>query len=121
MALHPGPTVTISPTIQREIQRLIEQTNKPPRAQPQRTLMAECIRTHGLKIEALAIGDEQPPALRARLDAAYAAYAPTTPGDVALVDQVVTSSHEVERCRRLQARLRTEKLRTAELRWEQQQ
>jgi hypothetical protein len=40
---------------------------------------------------------------------------------VALVDQVVASSLEAERCRRLQARLRTEKLRTAELRWEREQ
>jgi hypothetical protein len=85
------------------------------------TWAADYIRKYGLKIEALATGDESPADGRARLDQAYAAYRPTTPGDVALVDQVIASSLAAERCRRLEARLRTEKLRTAELRWERQQ
>jgi hypothetical protein len=113
--------MTISPTIQREIRRQIEQDHKPPVAASGCTWAAGYVRAHGLKIEALAQGDEQPAALRARLEAAYAAYVPSTPGDVALVEQVVTGSLEVERCRRLQARLRTEKRRTALFRWEQEQ
>jgi hypothetical protein len=110
--------MAISPTIQREIQRQIEETYKPPPAHAGCNWAADYIRNYGLKIEALATGDEQPAAFRQRLEQAYAAYAPSTPGDVALVDQVVASSLEAERCRRLQATLRTEKLRTAELRWE---
>jgi hypothetical protein len=113
--------MAISPTIQREIQRQIEETYKPPPVQSGWTQAADTIRKHGLKIEALATGDEQPAAFRQRLEQAYAAYAPSTPGDVALVEQVVASSLEAERCRRLQATLRTEKLRTAELRWIQEQ
>jgi hypothetical protein len=113
--------MAISPTIQREIKRQITQIHKPPAAPWGPARAAEYIRAHGLKIEALADDDAPPSALRARLAAAYAAYAPTTPGDVALVEQVVASSLDAERCRRLQARLRTEKRRTAELRWEQEQ
>jgi hypothetical protein len=121
MALHPDQTMAISPTIEREIQRQIEQDCKPPAAASGYTRAAEYIRAHGLKIETLALDGEPLAALRARLEAAYAAYAPATPGEVALVEQVVTSSLEAERCRRLQARLRTEKSRTALFRWEQEQ
>jgi hypothetical protein len=113
--------MAISPTIQREIQRQIEETYKPPPAHAGCNWAADYIRKYGLNIEALATGDEQPAAFRERLEQAYAAYAPSTPGDVALVEQLVASSLEAERCRRLQATLRTEKLRTAELRWIQKQ
>jgi hypothetical protein len=40
---------------------------------------------------------------------------------VALVEQLVANTLEAQRCRRLQARLRTERRRTAELRWEREQ
>jgi hypothetical protein len=113
--------MAISPTIEHEIRRQITQIHKPTAAPSAWARAAEYIRAHGLKIEALADDDEPPSALRARLEAAYAAYAPATPGDVALVDQLVASSLDAERCRRLQARLRTEKRRTAELRWEWEQ
>jgi hypothetical protein len=113
--------MAISPTIEREIQRQIRQIHQPPAVLSGPAWAARYIRAHGLKIEALATADEPPAALRAQLEAAYAAYAPTTPGDVALVEQLVASSLEAQRCRRLQARLRTEKRRTAELRFEQEQ
>jgi hypothetical protein len=113
--------ISISPTIQCEIQRQITQIDHPPAAPWGAAQAVQYIRAHGLKIEVLAPGDEPPAALRARLEAAYAAYAPTTPGDVTLVEQLAASALEAQRCRRLQARLRTEQRRTAELRWEQEQ
>jgi hypothetical protein len=71
--MHPGPTMTISPTIPREIQRRNVEINRLPAAAAPRVCppQAERICTHGLKIEALTIGNEQPGSLRARLDAAW--------------------------------------------------
>src|SRR5262249_21760865 len=54
--------------------------------------------------------------LRARLDAAYRIYDPTTPGEVALVEQVVVAELEIERLHRLRETLRVEAARLAEIR-----
>jgi hypothetical protein len=67
----------------------------------------------GVWIEGLALGSERPEELRGRLDAAYAAYAPELPTEVALVDQATLAQIEIERCHRSRAALRAAKVRTA--------
>jgi hypothetical protein len=76
---------------------------------------SEYVSAHGLRIEELAQGGEKPDELRARLDAAYGTYGPTTPGEVALVEQVVVAELEIERLHRLRATLRAEAARRAEI------
>jgi hypothetical protein len=73
------------------------------------------LKVHGLNIEELAQGDEKPEELRARLEAAYSVYAPTNPGEVALVEQVVISHLEIDRLHRLRALMQSEAARLAEV------
>src|SRR5262245_55764371 len=117
--------MAFSSAVLHEIERDIAFCRRRPAPDPSRTSFwgrtSGYIPTHGLAIEALALGGEQPAALRDRLERAYDAYEPDTPGAVALVEQVVTATLEIERIRRLEATVRAEKLRTAELRWEHAQ
>jgi hypothetical protein len=80
------------------------------------TPTADYVRLHGLRIEELAERSENPEELRARLEAAYRVYDPTTPSEVALVEQVVVAQLEVERLHRLRTALRAEASRLAEIR-----
>src|SRR5262249_26289841 len=68
-----------------------------------------------LAIEELALPTEDPALLRQRLDDAYEAYAPTTPSECALVEQVVLAQLDIERCHRARATIRAEKARNADL------
>jgi len=74
-----------------------------------------------LDVEALALPDESPAQLRALLDAFLADYPPASIGDMVILEQVVVAS--IDRSRALQARtsLLSEKVRTAELRFDQAQ
>jgi hypothetical protein len=76
----------------------------------------------GVWIEGLALVSERPEELRGRLNAAYAAYAPALPTEVALVDQATLAQIEIERCHRSRAALRAAKVRTAlrEFQWAQE-
>jgi hypothetical protein len=67
----------------------------------------------GLWIEGIALGDEDPKALRRRLDEAMDAYAAATPIDAALVAQAVVAQIEIERLHRIRATLRSEHIRCA--------
>src|SRR5262249_22629531 len=57
----------------------------------------------GAWIEELALGDERPEDLRARLEAARAAYRPDSPTAEALVLQATLSQLEVQRCHKIRA------------------
>jgi hypothetical protein len=108
----------------RDIQHDIDfqtETNRDPGAARRRSAgawAADYIRWHGLPIEKLALGDERPEDLRARLDDACIAVAPTTPTDVALVEQAAVAQIEIQRLHQIRATLRAEAIRTAELHWE---
>jgi hypothetical protein len=75
----------------------------------------------GFWIEGLALGNERPEELRRRLAAARAEYAPTTATTEALVEQVVVARLEIQRCHRIRATLRAEKIREALFRFEEKQ
>jgi len=75
----------------------------------------------GAWIEELALGDERPEDLRARLEAARAAYRPDSPTAEALVLQATLSQLEVQRCHKIRASLRAEKVRTAVKRFDEEQ
>jgi hypothetical protein len=107
----------------REIQHDIDQQNERGRdPSAARRAVSEWaagyIRKHGLSIEKLALGDERPEDLRARLDDAYRAQAPATPTDVALVEQATVAQIEIDRIHQLRATLRAEAIRRAELHWQ---
>jgi hypothetical protein len=106
--------------IQHEIDRQVQKLRDPSPTRPrtERAWAAEYIRKYGLKIERLALGDEPPDTLRARLDAAYDAHAPATPTDVALVELATVAQIELERLVQTRANLRADALRTAELAWQ---
>src|SRR5262249_26307237 len=108
--------------IQHDILRQGEKVRDPsPRLTRPRTDRAWAdayIRKYGLKIEGLALGDEPPEALRARLDAAFAAQAPTTPTAVALVAQATVAQIEIERLQQIRANLRAHAIRMADLNWQ---
>jgi hypothetical protein len=103
--------------IQHEIDRQVQKVRDPSPTRPrtERAWAAEYIRKFGLKIEGLALGDEPPEALRARLDAAFAAHAPATLIAVALIEQATVARIEMERLHRIRATLRASAVRTAEL------
>jgi hypothetical protein len=69
----------------------------------------------------LALGNERPENLRQRLEAARAEYAPATPTDLALVEQLCVAQLEIERCHRIRATLRAQKIREALFRFEEKQ
>jgi hypothetical protein len=106
--------------IQHDIDRQVQKVRDPSPTRPrtERAWAAEYIRKHGLKIERLALGDEPPEALRARLDADYAAHAPVTPTTVALVELATVARIEIGRLEQVRANLRADALRTAELEWQ---
>ena len=106
--------------IQHDIDRQVQKVRDPSPTRPRtaRAWAAEYIRKYGLKIERLALGDEPPEALRARLDAAFDAHAPATPTDVALVELATMSRIEFERLVQVRANLRADAIRTAELDWQ---
>jgi hypothetical protein len=103
--------------IQHEIDRQVQKVRDPSPTRPrtERAWAAAYIRKYGLKIEHLALGDEPPEALRARLDAALAAQAPATPTAVALIEQATVARIEMERLYRIRATLRASAIRTAEI------
>jgi hypothetical protein len=107
----------------RAIQHDIDRQNKQgidseaARRRRQSTWTAGYIRKHGLAIEKLALGGERPEDLRARLDDALDAHAPTASTDVALVEQATVAAIEIQRIHQVRANLRAEAIRSAELHW----
>jgi hypothetical protein len=75
----------------------------------------------GQWIEGIVLGNERPEDLRARLEAARAEYAPATRTAEALVAQAVVAELEIERCHRIRATLRAQKVREALFRFEEKQ
>ncbi len=74
-----------------------------------------------LDIESLALPDENPAQLRALLDAYLAAYPPASIADQAIVEQVVVSTIDRQRCLEARTSLLAEKVRTSALRFDQAQ
>jgi hypothetical protein len=72
-------------------------------------------------IEGLALGSERSEDLLARLEATRNEYAPATPTEEALVEQVVVARLEIQRCHRIRATLRAQKIREALFRFEEKQ
>jgi hypothetical protein len=106
--------------IQHDIRRQAEQVRDPSAIglNTEQPWAAAYIRKYGLKIERLALGDELPEALRARLDTAYDTHAPATPTDVALIELATVAQIELERLFQIRANLRADAIRTAELEWQ---
>jgi hypothetical protein len=113
--------MAFSPDIQHDIDRQAQKVKNPGAPGPARfgsAWAAAYIRKYGLQIERLALGDEPPEALRARLDAAYDAQAPASPTAVALVEQATMAQIEIGRLHQVRATLRAHAIRTAEQRWQ---
>jgi hypothetical protein len=72
-------------------------------------------------MEGLALGSERPEDLRTRLETARAEYAPATRTAEALVAQAEVAQLEIQRCHRIRATLRAQKIREALFRFEEKQ
>src|SRR3954447_6668842 len=110
--------MAISKEQRRRINRQNATLSTGPRTEAGKKISSRNSFKHGLRIETLALPDEDAFELRDRLDQWNDFYQPATPGEAELIDLAVFASVQRRRCQRFQAAAVSDRVRSAADRWD---